>query len=240
MTGTGAAADAADTANTADADRGQASLVSLAVALVLLTGVTALGLAVAEAALADADDRPLERRAAGVAADRIAGSDATTFRPNVLDAGAVEDLDPDDVGALAPVVAGRPLRVRLGEETVVARGDPDPGTTVRRAVLVADRTEVRRTVRDPANVTLTVPRGPAEVRVSVSPANNTSVTAVRADDRVVLYDPAGLSGSATVRVDPAANTTLSFAATGPGATVEARYAETSATPTTLEVTVGAR
>lgn len=220
--------------------RGQASLVSLAVALVLLTGVTGLGLAVAEGALADADGRPLDRRAAGVAADRIAESDDTAFRRNVLDESAVRDLSPADVDELAPAVAGRPLRVRLGGETVAARGDPDPGRTASRAVLVADRTTVRRTVRDPRNETLALPAGPSEVRVAVDSANDTSVTAVRAGDRVALYDPAGLDGAATVRLDPAAGTVLSFAATGRNATVEARYAETNATPTTLEVTAGGR
>ncbi len=220
--------------------RAQASLVSLAVALVLLTGVTALGLAAAEGSLDDADGRPLERRAASVAADRIVESAATAYRPSVLDEGAVRSLSPDDVDELAPAVAGRPVRVRLGGDAVAARGDPDPGTTVSRAVLVADRTAVRRTVDAPRNGTLTVPPGATEVRVSVFASNGTSVTAVRADDRVVLYDPAGLGGSATVRVDPATNTTLSFAATGSDATVAARYVETNTTPTTLEVTAGAR
>ena len=223
-----------------EADRGQASLVSLAVALVLLTGVTALGLAVAEGSLATADGRPLERRAAGVAADRIVASDATSYRPSVLDEAAVRGLSPDDVDELAPALAGRPLRVRLGGETVAVRGDPDPGATVSRAVFVADRTDVRRTVDDPGNATLTVPRGPSEVHVAVTAVNSSSVTTVRAGDRVALYDPAGLDGSATVRVDAATNTTLSFATTGPDATITARYAETNATPTTLEVTAGAR
>ena len=244
MTGAeGASALAPETATAsalASADRGQASLVSLAVALVLLTGVTALGLAVAEGALTGADGRPLERRAATVAADRIVESGATAHRPNVLDEESVRVLTPGDVDELAPAVSGRSLRVRLGNETVVARGDPDPGTTVRRAVLVANRTEVRRTVRAPRNDTLTVPRGPAEVRVWVDAENDTAVTAVRAGDRVVLYDPAGLDGSATVRIDAATNTTLSFAATGPDATITARYDEANATPTTLEVTAGAR
>lgn len=141
---------------------------------------------------------------------------------------------------LAPTAAGRPLRVRLGGETVAARGDPDPGTTVRRAVVVADPTRASRTVGDPVTATLTVPRGPSEVRLSVRSGNASSVTAVRAGDRVVLYDPAGLDGSATVRVEPAATTTLSFDATGPDATVTASYVERDAELTTLEVTVGVR
>ena len=229
----------ADVDTTGD-DRAQASLVSLAVALVLLTGATALGLAVAEGALSGADGRPLEHRAASVAADRIVEADTVTLRPNALDETAIWALSPADVDELAPAATGRPLRVRLGGETVAARGDPDPGATVRRAVVVGSRTSARRTVDDPGNNTLTVPSGPAEVRVAVRPGNESSVTAVRADGRVVLYDPAGLDGSATVRVEPAANTTLSFAATGPNATVEASYVETDAEPTTLEVTVGAR
>ena len=222
------------------ADRGQASLVSLTVALVLLTGVTALGLAVAEGALANADGRPLERRAAGVAADHILKADAVALRPNVLDETALWALSPADVDELAPAAAGRPLRVRLGGETVATRGDPDPGVTVRRAVVVGSQTRVRRTVGDPSNNTLTIPRGPAKVRIGVKSRNGSSVTAVRAGDRVVLYDPAGLDGSATVRVEPAANTTLSFTAAGRNATVEASYVATDAEPTTLEVTVGAR
>ena len=220
-------------------DRAQASLVALAVALVLLTSVTVLSLAVAEGALASADDRPLDRRAAAATVARLVADSETTRRPNVLDESAFEDLSAADVEALAPVVAGRPFRVRLGDETVVSRGDLDPETTVRRRVLVERRTERVRTASVGGNATLTVPRGSTRVEVAVHPANNTTVTTVRADDRVVLYDPGGLDGSAVVRVRSGTNTTLSTTATDTNGTLEATYATANATTTTLEVTVGA-
>jgi len=68
------------------ARRGQANLPILAVALVLLTGVTAAGVAVAEGALASADRDAGERRAAATAADGLVAADGpASRRENVLD-----------------------------------------------------------------------------------------------------------------------------------------------------------
>lgn len=223
---------------TAARARGQANLAALAVALVTLTAVTGLGLALADAALDGADRDPGERRAARVAADRlVAGDAAPTRRQNVLDADAVDDLTAGDLDELAPPVAGLDLRVSLDDRTLLARGDPTGGTTVRRIVLVAEAVERSRTVDLSETDSVTLPRRTARLTLTVRPGDAT-VTTVRVDDRVVLHDPDGLSGTATVAVSRRRTVTLSVGFDGrPGGELVVTSHPTETTKATLAVTV---
>ncbi|GAB7014253.1 hypothetical protein JCM18549_25240 [Halolamina salina] len=212
--------------------RGQANLLSLAVALTALVSATALGLVVADGALAGADREPGERRAAGAAAERLVSADATTVRENVLDRETVEALSPSDLDALAPPVANRSVRVRLDGETILERGDPT-GATVERVVLAAERTTRSRSVAVGDGDGLTLPRRTDRVELTFGPGS--TVETVRANGRVVLHDPGGLAGQFVVEPSRYETVTLTFEGGTAQVGVESRPLRTE--KATLRVTV---
>jgi hypothetical protein len=205
--------------------RAQTNLVALALALVLVTGATVVGVAVADGALAGADRDPLDRHAATSVADRLVAADSpTTVRTNALDAAAVEALNASRVEALAPPAEGAALRITLDGESVVERGTPAGGVTVRRSVTVVSRSEpVRRVANLSRGSTVRVPRGIGRATVAVDSGSNTTIRTVRADGRVVLYDGAGLDTNATVHLSRYEPTTVR---TGAGANATGRVAVT--------------
>lgn len=221
-------------------DRAQANLAALAVALVLLTTATAVGVALADGALASADRDPIERRAAAGAADRLVAADApVTERANVLNRSAVGALAVEDLDDLAPPVRGRAVRVRLDGDPVLERGDPAGGTTVRRVVLLAEREPATRTLNLSDASTATLPRRADAVTVRIDPGPDAEIETVRANDRVVLHDPSGIEGEATVALSRRETTRLRFEADGDRrGTVRLTYRPAETTKAVLEVTVG--
>ncbi|MFB6069136.1 MAG: hypothetical protein ABEJ90_04335 [Halobacterium sp.] len=187
--------------------RAQANLPALAVALLLVGASVAAAVGIAAGAFAGADTEPADARLAASLSEQLVAPDGPlSARANVLSAAAVANASgdwlPDGVDA----------RVSLDGETVVARGSPRGGETVRRIVLVAD-TERRRlepalTGRD----AVTLPRRTGSVTLTFDPGPGTQITAVRANDRVVLRDDAGLRGSYEVDVSRYDTVELSFAA----------------------------
>ncbi|MFB6167565.1 MAG: hypothetical protein ABEJ43_01835 [Haloferacaceae archaeon] len=218
--------------------RGQSNLLSVAVAVVLLVTATGLAVAVADDALVRADRDPVARHAAAATADRlVANASPTTRRANVLRGARAANLTAADVDALSPPARGYPLVVRLDGRTLLARGSP-AGPTVRRHVRVARTERVRATYV--ANGTrIAVPAGVDRVDVRVRSGANTTLSTLRADGRIVLHDPNGLAGTATVRLSPYGPTTLRAPTTG-NATVRVAYDRVRTRPATLEVRVGAR
>jgi len=222
--------------------RAQTNLVALTLALVLVTGATVVGVVVADAALADAERDPLDRHAATAVADRLVAADApTTVRANALNATAVDALNASRVEALAPPAAGAALRITLDGESVVERGSPDTGATVRRSVVVVSRAEPTRKTANVSNgSTMRIPRGVDRATVAVDPGPNTTLRIVRANSRVVLYDGAGLDTNATVHLSRYEPTTVRIDA---GANATGRVTVTYRRPLTetrvLRVTVDA-
>lgn len=213
--------------------RAQANLLSLAVALTALVSATALGLVVADGALASADRDSGERRAAGAAAERLVSAETTTVRQNVLDRSAVAGLSAADLDSLAPPVGNRSVRVRLGGETLLERGDPTGGATVERVVLVAERTTRSRSVAVGDGAELTLPR--RTDRVVLTFGSESGVETVRANDRIVLHDPGGLTGQFVVEPSRYETTTLNFAGGTARVAVESTPLQTE--KATLRVTV---
>jgi hypothetical protein len=218
--------------------RAQSNLLSVAVAVVVLVAATGLAVAVADDALVRADREPVARHAATATADRlVANASPTTRRANVLRGARVQNLTAADVDALAPPARGYPLVVRLDGRTLVARGSPG-GPRVRRHVRV-DRTERVAATYEANGTRITVPGGVDRVDLRLRSGPNTTLTTVRADGRVVLHDPGGLAGAATVRLSSRGPTTLR-APTDGNATVRVAYDRVRTRPATLEVRVGAR
>lgn len=212
--------------------RGQATLAALVAALVVLTATVGVSLALADAALASADRDPTDRRAALAASERLVVAESPlTRRANVVNASSVSTLTPDRLVEVVPSLAGTAFRVDLGGETLVERGDPSGGVTVRRIVLVASADERTRQVNATRSVTL--PR--RTDRVSVD-ATNGSVETVRANGRVVLHRPGGIAGTSTVTVSRRETLTLAFDANATG-TVVVTYWPEQTRKTTLAVTV---
>lgn len=222
--------------------RAQTNLVALVLALVLVTGAAVVGVAVADGALAGADREPLDRHAATAVADRlVADGSPTTVRANALDAAAVAELNASRVEALAPPAEEAALRIALDGEPVVERGAASGGATVRRSVVVVNRTgNARRTIDIADGATGRVPRGVGRAVVDVDPGPNTTVHTVRADGRVVLHDGAGLDTNATVHLFRYEPTTVRIE-TDPNATgrVAVTYPRRVVETHTLTVTVDA-
>lgn len=213
--------------------RGQANLAALAVALVALVSATTLGIVVADGALADADRDPETRRAAVAVADRVVSADSTTVRPNVLDGDALRSFTAARLDSLAPPVEGRAVRVRIGGRTVVNRGYPSDGTTIRRVVLVATETERTRTISVADGTAVTLPRRSPRVEITFS--SDADVETVRTNGRVVLHDPDGLDGTRSVSLSRYETATLTFA--GGTGTVDVTSYPRQTRKTVLEVTV---
>lgn len=212
--------------------RGQANLPVVAVALVVLTAVTGTAVAMADGALVSAERDAAERAAAVSAADRLVAADASvTRRANVLDRAAVRDLDPATLDRVAPAVAGRDVRVRIGDETVVERGDPTGGTTISRIALLASDDAWTETLAA-GGERITLPRRTDSLVVRVASG---TVETVRVDGRVVLHDPEGIEGEAVVNVSR--YRTLSVTAAGNGS-VRLRASPETTEKATVEVTVG--
>jgi len=186
--------------------RGQANLAALAVALLVVSAVTGVALLVADEAFEAAEREPGQRRAAAAIADRLVAADAPiTRRANVLAADRSGNLTVERIEALAPPATGRALRVRLAGRTLVERGDPAGGTTVRRVVLVERRQSLSVPVR---NATVTLPRRSPRATVELDPGAD--VTTVRANGRVVLHNDSGLVGRFTVALSRYETTMLRF------------------------------
>ncbi|WP_254546219.1 DUF7263 family protein [Halomarina pelagica] len=218
--------------------RGQANLPALAVALLVLTTTASLGLLVADGAFAGATRDPAERRAAVALAERLVSAESPlTARPNVLRAGDLGAFDATRLDEAFPVARGWDVRLRVGGETVVERGDPTGGTTTRRIVLVQRRQSV--TLPAVAGDAVTLPRRSPRATIELRPPDGTTVRTVRANDRIVLHDPSGLNGTFEVALSRFETTRLRFDGDGPlpRGSVRVTYYPARTTKAELAVTV---
>ncbi len=211
--------------------RAQANLPALAVALLVVTTTTGLAVVIADGAFASAQRDASERATATAIADRLVAPDSPIAeRQNVLNESrltrtAIGDLVPD----------GTAVRVAVDGEAVFERGDPT-GPTARRLALVADRQTV--TLEPPLEFgTVTLPRRSPRAMIEIDPGAD--VRTVRANDRVVLHDPGGITGSHDVPLSRYETTTLRFDGDPEAGEVRVTYYPRQTTKGRLEVTVDA-
>ncbi|AUX08977.1 hypothetical protein AArcSl_1346 [Halalkaliarchaeum desulfuricum] len=215
-------------------------MVSLAVALLLLVGAAGTAIAIAHGSLAAAEREPAERNVATDLADRLVSSDAPHVRrENVLDRNEIEALSVTDVESLAPGIEDRPFRIRIDDRTLLERGEPTGGTRVERLVVLAADDERTYRLDLEEDEAVTVPRRTDELQVTVEPENDTSVSTIRVNDRVLLYDPGGLEGTATASVPWTATLRVTVQAEGSDGTVAITATPETTAKAHLEVTVGA-
>ncbi|MFB6120776.1 MAG: hypothetical protein ABEJ68_06635 [Halobacteriaceae archaeon] len=216
--------------------RGQANLVALAVAMLLLTAAIGVTLAVATGAFATADANARDRAAAAGVAERLVAADGSlTVRENVLNGSEVATLDAEALRAAVPATRDRAVRVRLDGETLVETGDPT-GPTVRRLVLVERRRTITRTVAADMNGTFRV--APTGV-VTVTVERSAGVETITANGRVVAHDPVALNGTIELDVRRDRPTALAFNGSNPTGTVRVRTHPWETEQAVLEVTVDA-
>lgn len=223
-------------------ERAQTHLPALAVALLLLTTVAGLGIALAEGAFAGADRQPGERRVAVALSDRLVSADGSlTRRANVLNGTAVRALTTERLRNRYPVVGDRAVRIRLDDRTLVSAGSPTGGTTIRRIVLVGERQSRSYAPAFDGTDATTLPRRTDSVRLRIDPPNGTAVETVRANGRVALRNTSGLRGTVTVDTSRFETTRLRFTAnrTLTRGDVRVTYFPMRTTKAVLEVTVGA-
>lgn len=221
-------------------NRAQTGLPALAIALLVLTVLTGLGLAIADGALVSGERNADERRVATSLAERlVADGSPLTERANVLNATRLERLDASGVERSFPVADGRSFRIRVNESSVAATGEVSDGTTFRRLVVV-ERQQTRTLQPDLGrNRAITLPRRTTTATVDLSPPANTTLTTVRADDRVLLRNTSGLSGRFEVALSRFETTQLRFEGAGSlhEGNVSITYRAPETTKTTLVVTV---
>lgn len=221
--------------------RGQASLVTVAVGLLLLTTAGTLGVVLADEAIGAATREPGERRVAvSLAGGLVAERSPFSARPNVLNASALEGLNRTTLEGAFPVAGDAAVTVRLDDRTLVA-GDTESGTTVRRIVLLRREQRRQLTPSFAAGRNVTLPRRTDRVRLRIVPNPGANVTTVRSNGRVVLHDPGGLNGTYTAAVSRFETVTLRFAGTGSLASgsVEVTYFPAQTTKALLAVTADA-
>lgn len=211
--------------------RGQANLPALAIALLVLTTVAVLAVTIADASMRSAERNAADRAVATATADRLVAADSTaTVRGNVLNG----SLDADSVAASLPPDVD--ARVALDGEAVYERGDPTGGETARRIVLVADQQAVE--VEPPFEFrSVTLPRRSPRATLDIEPSAD--IETVRANDRVVLYEPGGLDGTYEVPLSRYETTTLRVDGFPDDGEVTVTYYPRQTQKALLEVTVSA-
>ncbi|WP_262175412.1 DUF7263 family protein [Haloarcula laminariae] len=219
--------------------RAQTTLPAVAVALVLLTLVTALGLGLADSAIAGAERTPNERRVATATADRLVAADGPVAqRANVLNGSRVDAFDGAALHEAAPATESYAVAVRLGGDSVATTGEAAGGTTIHRLVLVA-RTETRTV--EPESRRVTLPRRATGATVTFSPGNGTAVRTMRVNGQVRLHNDSGLRGTFEIGLTPYRTTRIALQTPGRlrSGAVEIAYETPRTTKTTLSVTVDA-
>jgi len=219
--------------------RAQTTLPAVAVALVLLTLVTALGLGLADSAIASADRTPDERRVAAATAGRLVAADGPVAeRANVLNGSRVDAFDRAALRNETPATTGYAVEVRLGGDAVATTGDAGSGTTIRRLVLVA-RTDTRTI--DPESRRVTLPRRATSATVAFSPGGGTAVRTMRVNEQVRLHNDSGLRGTYEVDLTAYRTTRIEFQTPGRirNGTVAIAYETPRTTKRTLAVSVDA-
>lgn len=224
----------------ADGDRAQASLPVLAIALLILSSVTVMSLAVADGVLASADRDPTERHVAASLADRlVAAGGPVAVRENVLGRSKLASLDAEALGTRFPVVDDEAVRLTVGGRAIVNDPNARGGTTIRRLVIVR-RTE-RRSITPPfaGRTAVTLPRRAGSATLSLDAPNGTEIRSVRANGRVLRYDLGGLDGRYDLDLSRFETVRLRFVGPGPlfRGNVTISYPVERTTRATLAVTV---
>lgn len=223
--------------------RGQANLIALATAIVVLSGALVAGLAIVDGAFGDADRDATERGTAVELAETLVRSDSSlATRRNVLDATRTQRFDGERLADRYPSLSKHDVEIALDGDVLARTGEGRTGTTVRRIVLVEERQSAAWTPSiEGTEPAVTLPRRTDRAILKLSPPAGTSMTTVRVDGRVELRNESGLAGEYEVPVSRLTTATLSFEADGEltEGDVTVEYFPTRTRSAILEVSVDA-
>ncbi len=196
--------------------RAQTELPALGLALLVLTAVTVLGVVVADEAVRSADRSALDRQAAVSLSERLVGPEShLTTRANVLNETAVDALNASTLRTRYGVPNGTDAKVTLEGKNIVATGGVEDGERIERLVVVEQRQRRTLTPAFRGRTAVTLPRRTDRAAIRIRPPENTTVTTVRANERVVLYDESGLDGRHTVSLSRHRTADIYVDASGP-------------------------
>ncbi|AFK18320.1 hypothetical protein E6P09_06015 [Haloferax mediterranei ATCC 33500] len=221
--------------------RAQTTLAGLAVALVLVTTVTAGSIVVADRTLADATNDPLEQHQAERAADALVTDSPLTTAQGRIDKSLVNKTNASELATAVPTLRSVDFRVRVDGETIAAQGDPQGGTTVSRGAVAIETRTASETIDLNDSDAATLNGRTNRIQFDVNPDPDTTVRTIRVGDRVVLHRPTGIEGTHTVNVTDYADPVIRVERVGPAptgsVTATATLFETEAAR--IEVTVDA-
>jgi len=195
--------------------RAQASLPALGLALLVLTAVTVLGVVVADEAVGSADRSALDRQAAVSLSERlVAPQSPLTTRATVLDESTLDDLNESTLRRWYGVPTDTDAKVTLEGNTLTSTGSVEDGERIERLVVVEQQQRRTLTPAFTGRTAVTLPRRTDRANFTIQPPANTTVTTVRANERVVLHDDSGLEGRYSVELARYETVTFRFDASG--------------------------
>lgn len=216
-------------------ERGLANLLALVVSLLVLTMTVGFCLVLVDGAYRTADRDSEERRISVALAEQLVSEESElTARANVMNGTRLRSLTRARLDRAYPVARGTDIRIQLGNETILKRGDPRGGTTVRRVVLFEERQSVTVPFRGD---TLTLSNRSSRATISITP--NATITTVRANGRVVLHAPSGLEGTFDVDLSRYETTQLRIEPEGASGAATVMHSPAQTTKMELVVTVDA-
>ncbi|KAB1192333.1 hypothetical protein GJR96_02300 [Haloferax sp. MBLA0076] len=210
--------------------RGQTTLAGLAVALVLLTTVTAGSIVAADRALSDATDTSLDRARADRAATALVTDSPVVTSHGYVDAQRANETNATELAAAIPTLRGVAFSVRFDGDEIAARGDVSDSVHVSRGVVVADYHTDSESIDVDGEDATTLDGRTGRIEFDVDPGANTTVRTIRVGDRVVLHRPTGIEGTHSVNVSSHAAPVIRVDVAGPApagtVTATARVFET--------------
>jgi hypothetical protein len=196
--------------------RGQANLLALAAALVVVTAATSIALLIAGGATDARTGDPEEAALASGITDRLLAADGPLARSDgTLNTTLIERFDGDDLQALLPADSDAVVRVRLGDRIIASTGDTPEGTQVTSLVRVVQYQPVTRypdLVANDSQSSRYVLRAAGWINVSINESAGT-VHTVWVDDRMVLHDLNGINGTHRISIASDGEYDVRFGAT---------------------------
>lgn len=196
--------------------RGQANLLALAAALVVVTAATSTALLIAGGTMDARTGDPQEAALASGITERLLAPDGPLARSDgTLNATRIDQFDAEALQALLPAGSNATVHVRLGDRVLATTGAVSEGTRVTRLVRVVRYRPVTRIPGLVANDTdgsRIVLRAASWIDVEINGSAGT-VQTVWLDDRLMLQDPEGLSGTYRIRLSGSGLREVQFGAT---------------------------
>lgn len=195
--------------------RAQTTLPVLGVALVLISAVSLIAVQAGSSSIERASAPTLDRATAIALSERlVTNRTELTVRPNVLDRRVFDRVDERFLHENLAVSPDTAVSIRVGNRSLLERGDVSDGSSFERIVLTRSAQERERRPRIDAGAAVTIPRRVSAVNLTLTPAPNASVRRVLAGDRVVLANESGLRGRYRVEISRFVTSVLTFDAVG--------------------------